>query len=194
VVTTEVHDRIMQRIIRPTIDGMRGDGMAYRGFLYAGLMIDAAGNPRVIEFNCRFGDPETQPIMLRLKSDLCELCHLALDGRLAGAKAEWDSRPAMGVVMAAGGYPGDYAKGHAIDGLDTVDDENLKVFHAGTAWRDEQVVTSGGRVLCVTALGDTVRQARDRAYGGVDKIHWEDAIWRRDIGWRAIAREDAQSA
>jgi phosphoribosylamine--glycine ligase len=191
VVTTEVYNRIMERIIQPTVAGMRADGAPYCGFLYAGLMIDRDGNPRVIEFNCRFGDPETQPIMLRLQSDLCELCELALDGALGGVKADWDPRPAMGVVMAAGGYPGSYEKGHPIAGLEDLDSADLKVFHAGTASRDGETVTSGGRVLCVTALGDTVREARDRAYRGVQQICWEGVTYRRDIGWRAIERESA---
>ena len=189
VVSAEVHERIMAQVILPTIAGMQADGMPYRGFLYAGLMIDREGNPRVIEYNCRFGDPETQPIMLRLKSDLNALCLAALDGELASHRADWDPRPAMGVVMAAGGYPGSYGKGMPIQGLDAVDGADLKVFHAGTAQADGQVVTSGGRVLCVTALGDTVGQARDLAYQGVDLISWDNVTFRRDIGWRAIERE-----
>jgi phosphoribosylamine--glycine ligase len=189
VVTDAVFQRIMEQVIEPTVAGMAADGTPYTGFLYAGLMIDASGNPRVIEFNCRFGDPETQPIMMRLKSDLCTLCETALEGKLAGTTADWDPRPAMGVVMAAGGYPGSYPKGQLIDGLDAVHGDDIKVFHAGTALEGEQVVTSGGRVICVTALGDNVRQASERAYAGVAQISWEGVTFRRDIGWRAIARE-----
>lgn len=189
VVTDEVHRRVMEEVIVPTVAGMAAEGMPYTGFLYAGLMISPDGRPSVIEFNCRFGDPETQPIMMRLQSDLCALCAAALDGALDTASADWDERPAMGVVMAAGGYPGSYDKGHAIDGLEGIDSADIKVFHAGTALRDDRVVTSGGRVLCVTALGDTIAAARDAAYAGVARISWEGAVYRRDIGWRAIARD-----
>ncbi len=188
VVTDLVYERVMERIIEPTIAGMTKDGMPYTGFLYAGLMIDADGNPRVIEFNCRFGDPETQPIMMRLKSDLGDLCSAAIGGALNDASVEWDPRPALGVVLAAGGYPGNYDKGHAIHGLLTDQPKHTKIFHAGTAQKDDQVVTSGGRVLCVTALGDTIQDARDNAYNGVDTIQWQDMLYRRDIGWRAIDR------
>ena len=190
VVTDEVHQRIMEEVIRPTVAGLAAEGIPYTGFLYAGLMISPDGSPSVIEFNCRFGDPETQPIMMRLQSDLCALCEAALDGALDSASADWDTRPAMGVVMAAGGYPGSYDKGHTIDGLEAADSEDTKVFHAGTVMRDDRVVTSGGRVLCVTALGHTIAAARDAAYAGVAKISWEGAVYRRDIGWRAIARDD----
>ena len=188
VVTDLVYERVMERIIEPTIAGMTKDGMPYTGFLYAGLMIDADGNPRVIEFNCRFGDPETQPIMMRLKSDLGDLCSAAIRGVLNDSSVEWDPRPALGVVLAAGGYPGNYDKGHAIHGLLTDQPKHTKIFHAGTAQKDDQVVTSGGRVLCVTALGDTIQDARDNAYNGVDTIQWQDMLYRRDIGWRAIDR------
>jgi len=188
VVTDLVYERVMERIIEPTIAGMTKDGMPYTGFLYAGLMIDTDGNPRVIEFNCRFGDPETQPIMMRLKSDLGDLCSAAISGALNDASVEWDPRPALGVVLAAGGYPGNYDKGHAIHGLLTDQPKHTKIFHAGTAQKDDQVVTSGGRVLCVTALGDTIQDARENAYNGVDTIQWQDMLYRRDIGWRAIDR------
>ncbi|MEP5766136.1 MAG: phosphoribosylamine--glycine ligase [Halieaceae bacterium] len=191
VVSAEIHQRVMDEVILPTIAGMAADGMPYTGFLYAGLMIDADGSPRVIEFNCRFGDPETQPIMVRLRSDLCELCAGALDGRLDQCSAEWDPRPALGVVMAAGGYPESYGKGFPISGLDEVTGADTKVFHAGTALDGGKVVTSGGRVLCVTALGDTIGSAQAAAYVGIASISWQDACYRRDIGWRAVERESA---
>jgi phosphoribosylamine--glycine ligase len=192
VVTPEMHDRIMREVIWPTIRGMKTDGVPYTGFLYAGLMIGADGVPKVLEFNCRFGDPETQPVMLRLKSDLAALIEAALDGELDAVEAEWDARPALGVVMAAGGYPGSYPKGDAISGLPAQDAADVKVFHAGTALRDGQVVTSGGRVLCVTALGATVSAAQARAYEVVRQISWNGAQYRHDIGFRAIAREQTQ--
>ena len=188
VVTPGVFGRVMREVIRPVLQGMRTEGHPYTGFLYAGLMIDADGNPRVIEFNCRFGDPETQPIMMRLKSELGDLCSAAIRGVLNDSSVEWDPRPALGVVLAAGGYPGNYDKGHAIHGLLTDQPKHTKIFHAGTAQKDDQVVTSGGRVLCVTALGDTIQDARDNAYNGVDTIQWQDMLYRRDIGWRAIDR------
>ena len=188
VVTDTVYARVMERIIGPTIEGMAKDGMPYTGFLYAGLMIDAQGNPRVIEFNCRFGDPETQPIMLRLKSDLHALCLAAIDGTLNNCAIDWDSRAAMGVVLAAGGYPGSYGKGLVINGLNTALPPDTKIFHAGTAEHEGAVVTSGGRVLCVTALGDDIKAARDNAYNGVSTINWDGMTYRRDIGWRAINR------
>lgn len=193
VVTTEIHDRIMQEVIYPTVRGMAAEGNPYTGFLYAGLMIDASGAPKVIEFNCRFGDPETQPIMMRLQSDLASLCLAALDGRLDSVEAVWDPRPALGVVMAAGGYPDDYRKGDRIDGLDGADADDLKVFHAGTRLQDGRVLTQGGRVLCVTALGSSVAAAQARAYQGLAGIHWADCQYRRDIGYRAVARETAGS-
>jgi phosphoribosylamine--glycine ligase len=189
VVTPGVHRRIMEEVILPTVAGMAAEGMPYTGFLYAGLMIAADGSPGVIEYNCRFGDPETQPIMMRLQSDLCALCNAALDGQLDSASADWDPRPAMAVVVAAGGYPGSYEKGMKITGIEAVDDALTKVFHAGTAEREGDIVTSGGRVLCVTALGDDIAQAQQKAYRGVDQIHWQGAFHRRDIGWRAIARD-----
>jgi phosphoribosylamine--glycine ligase len=193
VVTTEIHDRIMREVIYPTVRGMAAEGNPYTGFLYAGLMIDASGAPKVIEFNCRFGDPETQPIMMRLQSDLASLCLAALDGRLDSVEAVWDPRPALGVVMAAGGYPDDYRKGDRIDGLDGLDADDLKVFHAGTRLENGRVLTNGGRVLCVTALGGSVAAAQARAYQGLAGIHWADCQYRRDIGYRAVARETASS-
>ncbi len=189
VVTSDVHERIMETIMRPTVAGLAADGAPYTGFLYAGVMIDGAGNAKVLEFNCRFGDPETQPVLMRLSSDLVRLCNAALDGRLNDERVTWDPRVSLGVVMAAGGYPGSYGKGHPISGLPTEPSPTTKVFHAGTAMADGQVVTSGGRVLCVVALGDTVTQAQASAYELVDTIHWEDAYYRRDIGYRAVARE-----
>ncbi|MCB1806352.1 MAG: phosphoribosylamine--glycine ligase [Candidatus Competibacteraceae bacterium] len=191
VVTPELHQRIMRDVIEPTVRGMAADGCPYTGFLYAGVMIGPDGTPKVLEFNCRLGDPETQPIMLRLRSDLVDLCEAALAGQLDQVQADWDEQAALGVVLAAGGYPGDYAKGAVIEGLSTADGASLKVFHAGTALQDEQVVTSGGRVLCVTALGETVQQAQQRAYEQVRTIHWDGVYYRTDIGYRAVAREKA---
>ena len=189
VVTAEVERRIMDEVIRPTLAGMKADGANYVGFLYAGLMVMADGAPKVIEFNCRLGDPETQPILMRLQSDLAAICKATLNGRLDAVEVEWDSRAALGVVMAAGGYPGSYAKGHEIAGLDDADSDVQKVFHAGTKAEGNSVVTSGGRVLCVVGLGEQVSQAAERAYDAAAKIHWEDVYLRRDIGHRAIARE-----
>jgi len=189
VVTPELHERVMREVIRPTIRGMKAEGVPYTGFLYAGLMINKDGIPKVLEFNCRFGDPETQPVMLRLQSDLVALVEAALDGELDAVEAEWDPRASLGVVMAAGGYPGSYHKGDAIEGLPVEDETDRKVFHAGTALKDGQVVTSGGRVLCVTALGATVSEAQQRAYEVVRQIRWSGAQYRTDIGYRAIARE-----
>jgi phosphoribosylamine--glycine ligase len=188
VVDTAVHNRVMEQVILPTVAGMAAEGNDYTGFLYAGLMIDAAGQPRVIEYNCRFGDPETQPIMMRLQSDLVGLCNSALDGTLDEAQAQWDERCAIGVVLAAGGYPGDYAKGQPIHGLDAAQPDTIKVFHAGTARAGDDIVTSGGRVLCVTALGSDIASAQRACYQAADKINWEGMTLRRDIGWRAIAR------
>jgi phosphoribosylamine--glycine ligase len=188
VVTDEVHQRIMREVVLPTVAGMAADGHPYVGFLYAGVMIGADGAPRVIEYNCRFGDPEAQPVMLRLKSDLVALCQAALAGELAGLELAWDQRVALGVVMAAGGYPGSYRTGDVIEGLDDADADDLKVFHAGTRLADGQVVTNGGRVLCVVGLGDDVAAAQRRAYEGVARIHWRDRYYRRDIGHRAIRR------
>ena len=189
VVTPEIEDRIMDEVIKPTLEGMRADGHAYLGFLYAGLMIMADGTPKVIEFNCRMGDPETQPILARLKSSLVDLCVATLDGTLAEQTAEWDSRAALGVVLAAGGYPASYEKGMTIGGLDDADGDSQKVFHAGTAINGDEVVTSGGRVLCVVGLGESVAAAAENAYAGANKIHWDGVYKRRDIGHRAIARE-----
>lgn len=190
VVTPEVDARIMEQVILPTVRGMAAEGNAYTGFLYAGLMIDAAGNPKVIEYNCRFGDPETQPIMLRLTSDLAELCLAGAEGKLAGRTCEWDARAAVGVVMAAGGYPGSYRKGDVIHGFAEAEQTGCKVFHAGTAQNAQgEITTAGGRVLCVTALGNSVSEAQQQAYLGVDAIRWDGAEYRRDIAYRAIARE-----
>ena len=189
VVTDAVHQRVMDEVIWPTVRGMAAEGNIYTGFLYAGLMIDNSGAPRVIEFNCRFGDPETQPILLRLQSSLVELVEAALDGRLDQTEAQWDPRPSLGVVLAAGGYPGDYRKGDVINGLDEATSDDGKVFHAGTGLRDGKVVTQGGRVLCATALGDTVAAAQQGAYALARKISWEGCFYRSDIGYRAIARE-----
>ncbi len=190
VVTRDIHNRIMNEVIYPTINGMAADGLPYTGFLYAGVMVQADGTPKVLEFNCRFGDPETQPIMMRLQSDLSELCLAALDKKLDQVKAQWDTRAALGVVLAAGGYPDDYAKGDIISGLEQVNAPDLKVFHAGTALNaNNQVVTNGGRVLCVTALGENVSAAQKRAYEGVAKISWNGCFSRSDIGYRAVARE-----
>ena len=190
VVTPELQTRILDEVIRPTVDGLASEGMPYSGFLYAGLMIAADGTPKVLEYNCRFGDPETQPIMARLKSDLAALCAATLDGRLAEQSAEWDERAALGVVMAAGGYPQSYEKGHVIHGLNDINDaDQAKVFHAGTSFDNDQVVTSGGRVLCVVGLGERVSDAHRAAYEAVACINWQDAFHRSDIGHRAIARE-----
>ncbi|SFQ62133.1 phosphoribosylamine--glycine ligase [Halopseudomonas formosensis] len=189
VVTDAVHRRVMDEIIWPTVRGMAAEGNVYTGFLYAGLMIDRSGAPKVIEFNCRFGDPETQPIMLRLQSSLVELVEAALDGRLDQTRAQWDPRPSLGVVLAAGGYPGDYRKGDVISGLAQATSPDGKVFHAGTALRDGQVVTQGGRVLCATALGGNVQAAQQGAYALAKAIHWDGCFYRSDIGYRAIQRE-----
>ena len=188
VVDATVFERVMNQVILPTVHGMAAEGNDYTGFLYAGLMISPAGEPRVIEYNCRFGDPETQPIMVRLQSDLVGLCDAALAGTLDSAEVEWDPRCAIGVVLAAGGYPGSYSKGTVIHGLDAIQADNIKVFHAGTANADGQVVTSGGRVLCVTALGDDIAAAQRDCYLAADKISWDGMTLRPDIGWRAIAR------
>ena len=190
VVTPEIHERIMKEVIEPTIKGMAAEGNPYTGFLYAGLMITADGTPKVIEYNCRFGDPETQPIMQRMRSDLVRHCLAALEGRLDSESTHWDSRPALGVVLAAGGYPGSYGKGFVISGLDD-DIPDTKVFHAGTAESGGKVVTAGGRVLCVSALGDSVGAAQTLAYKRAAKIDWQDMFYRKDIGYRAIAREQA---
>ena len=188
VVTPAIHERVVREIIEPTLAGMSADGIPYTGFLYAGLMIGKDGTPKVLEFNCRFGDPETQPIMMRLNSDLVELCLAAVDGKLDRIHAEWDPRPALAVVMAAEGYPNEYRKGDAIAGLPEPRTENAKVFHAGTRQHDGQIVTSGGRVLCACALGDTVADAQRLAYEVAGKIHWQGVFFRRDIGHKAIGR------
>lgn len=192
VVTQDVHDRVMREVIYPTVRGMAAEGNTYTGFLYAGLMIDSTGAPKVIEYNCRFGDPETQPIMMRLQSDLVELCQAAIAGKLDQVESKWDPRASIGVVLAAGGYPSDYAKGEVISGLPTQETAGQKVFHAGTETQGDQVVTNGGRVLCATALGHTVLEAQQRAYQLADQIHWNGMFCRRDIGYRAIAREQTK--
>jgi len=189
VITPDIHEQVMQQVMIPAIRGLSSEGLEYRGFLYAGLMIDSQGTPQVLEFNCRFGDPETQPILFRLRSDLAELCLKSFDGTLSGAAVEWDSRAALGVVMASNGYPGNYKKGLNIQGLEKIYDDSVKVFQAGTVINEGQVLTNGGRVLCTVALGNTVREARVLAYENVKKIDWDGAIYRRDIGYRAIDRE-----
>jgi phosphoribosylamine--glycine ligase len=187
-----MHDRIMREVIEPTIRGLAADGMPYTGFLYAGIMIAPDGTPNVLEFNCRFGDPETQPIMARLRSDLTLLCEAALDGRLHQAEMEWDPRAALGVVLAAGGYPDTVRKGDAISGLDAAARLPGKVFHAGTSLLDSKVVTNGGRVLCAVGLGATVGEAQRAAYALVGEISFTGMQCRRDIGYRAIARETSR--
>lgn len=192
VVTQAVHDWTMQHVIRPTVDGMAAEGNVYTGFLYAGLMIAPDGSAKVLEYNCRFGDPETQPIMMRLQSDLVELCLAATRGQLDTVTAEYDKRAAVGVVLAAGGYPDAYRQGDVIEGID-LGDNSAKVFHAGTALKEGNVVTKGGRVLCATALGNTVTQAQAAAYQLVNRIHWDDVYFRTDIGYRAIKREQTKN-
>ena len=189
VVTPEVHARVMREVVEPTVRGMAADGAPFTGFLYAGLMIAPDGSPKVIEFNVRFGDPETQPVMLRLQSDLVDLVEAAIAGRLHHTTAEWDARASLGVVMAAEGYPGTPRTGDVISAWDAPDVEGTKVFHAGTRLEGEHAVTAGGRVLCVCALGDTVAEAQRRAYAEVAGISWHGEFHRHDIGWRAIARE-----
>jgi len=192
VVTDPVYQRIMDTVILPTVKGMAKDGHPYTGFLYAGLMISAAGEPSVVEFNCRFGDPEAQPVMLRLRSDLSALCLAALDGRLDKMEAQWDPRPALGVVMAAGGYPNAYDKGDVISGLERARSGNGKIFHAGTRMDQDKVVTNGGRVLCATALGANVSQAQKAAYELASAVSWNKVYFRTDIGYRAVAREQSE--
>jgi len=189
VVTPEIHKRVMERIIYPTVQGMAAENNVYTGFLYAGLMIDAAGNPKVIEFNCRFGDPETQPIMMRMQSDLVELCLAGCVGELDQKEAVYDSRAAVGVVLAAANYPGEPQKGDVISGLDANTDADAKIFQAGTSEQDGQVVTNGGRVLCATALGHSVLEAQQKAYQLTKLVSWDGMFYRSDIGYRAIARE-----
>lgn len=192
VVTPEIHQRIMNEVIYPTVKGMAKEGNVYTGFLYAGLMIDKSGTPKVIEFNCRFGDPETQPIMLRLQSSLVDLVEAALAKKLNVTTANWDTRCSLGVVLAAQGYPADYPKGDEITGLDKAVSKNGKVFHAGTTVNNNRIVTNGGRVLCATALGNTVLEAQQNAYSLAEQIHWKGCFYRHDIGYRAIKRETLQ--
>ena len=189
VVTQEINDRIMNEVIRPTVDGMAAEGNDYTGFLYAGIMVAKDGTPKVLEYNVRFGDPETQPIMMRLNSDLVGLCLQALDKKLDETTADWDPRTSLGVVLAAGGYPDSYNKGDIISGLENTETESTKVFHAGSTEQDGAVVTNGGRVLCACALGNSVTEAQHKAYEVVKKIHWDHMYYRTDIGYRAIARE-----
>jgi phosphoribosylamine--glycine ligase len=193
VVTAEIHQRIMTEVIYPTVNGMAAEGNEYTGFLYAGLMIAADGTPKVIEYNCRFGDPETQPIMLRMKSDLVDLCQAAVDGKLNEKSSDWDERASVGVVIAAGGYPESYNKGDVISGIPDTEVSGEKVFHAGTKEIDGKVTTNGGRVLCASALGNSVTEAQQRAYVLTKKISWEGAFYRNDIAYRAIARETDKS-
>ncbi|PSW55625.1 phosphoribosylamine--glycine ligase [Photobacterium leiognathi] len=189
VVTQDIHDRVMKEVIYPTVEGMAAEGAPYTGFLYAGLMIMSDGTPKVIEYNCRFGDPETQPIMLRMQSDLVELCLAAIDGKLDTVESKWDPRASIGVVLAAGGYPASYNKGDVISGLPQQEVAGEKVFHAGTTNNQGDIVTNGGRVLCATAMGDSVLEAQQRAYALAKKISWDGMFHRDDIGYRAIARE-----
>jgi phosphoribosylamine--glycine ligase len=189
VIDDELHERAMRTVIEPTIRGMAEQGMPFTGFLYAGLMISPDGETKVLEFNVRFGDPETQPILMRLQSDLAELCLAAVNGTLDQVHAQWDPRPALGVVMAAGGYPGSYTKGQPISGLEAAGGDETRVFHAGTKLIDGQIVAAGGRVLCVCSMASSVNEAASAAYSACDKIHWDGVFFRRDIGYRAIARE-----
>lgn len=190
VVTAEIHQRVMEQIIYPTVQGMAAEGNPYTGFLYAGLMIMSNGQPKVIEFNCRFGDPETQPIMLRLESDLVELCLKACDGKLDEVKSQWGKQAALGIVLAAEGYPSDYRKGDEIFGLPSSSSAAEKVFLAGVSEQNGKLVTNGGRVMCVTALGESVKEAQQKALALAEQIHWQGRFYRRDIGYRAIAREN----
>ncbi len=185
LVTDAIHQRVIDEVIRPTVNGMASEGHPFTGFLYAGLMIEN-GQPKVLEYNVRFGDPETQPIMMRLKSDLVELCLAAIDGKLDEHTTEWSTQFALGVVLAAGGYPDSYNKGDVISGLEGLDTATTKVFHAGTALKDEQVITNGGRVLCACGMGDTVADAQKAAYEIVSKIHWDNVYFRKDIGFKAL--------
>lgn len=186
VVTQEIHQKVMRDVIEPTLKGMAADGLPYTGFLYAGLMISPDGSVKVLEYNCRFGDPETQPIMMRLKSDLVDLCEAALAGNLDKTSSDWDERAALGVVLAAGGYPDAYQKGAVISGLPSTETNDSKVFHAGTQQQGNDIVTAGGRVLCACALGDDIQQAQTLAYDLAKQIHWEDIYYRTDIGFKAI--------
>jgi len=187
IVTAEMHKKVMDEVINPTLKGMEQDGAPYTGFLYAGLMINKDGSIKVLEYNCRFGDPETQPIMMRLKSNLADLCLAALDKNLANTTTEWDDRPALGVVLAAGGYPDSYEKGAVISGLPNKEQPDSKVFHAGTTEIDGNITTSGGRVLCACALGDDIADAQRKAYELTDKITWDKVFYRTDIGFKAIS-------
>jgi len=191
VVTDAVHRHVMDDIMLPTARGLAADGVRYRGFLYAGLMIDAGGRARVVEFNCRLGDPETQPILFRLRSDLVALCLQCFDDTLGSQPIDWDPRATIGVVMASRGYPDGYEKGRPISGLETVRGDDVKIFHAGTRLSNDTVVTDGGRVLCAVARGTSVRAAREAAYGAVDEVSWDGAFWRTDIGYRALRREES---
>ena len=188
VVTESVHQRILKEVIHPTIQGLKSEGIDYCGFLYAGVMVESNDNIKVLEFNCRFGDPETQPIMMRLKTDLAELCLQACLKDLSNQDLDWDDRKSIGVVMASGGYPSDYEKGKIIEGI-TDESEDLKVFHAGTTYEEGKIITNGGRVLCVTTLGESVLLARKKAYDAISQIEWKDCFYRNDIGYRAIERE-----
>jgi len=189
VVTPELSDRVIQDVILPTVNAFAAQGTPYTGFLYAGLMISKSGEAKVLEFNCRFGDPETQPILMRLKTDLVDLCLAAFDKRLDQVEAQWDPRCALGVVLAAGGYPTQYNKGDVIEGIEDGNDESIKVFHAGTKQEENNVITNGGRVLCVTALGKDISEAQTKAYQRVKQINWNNVYYRNDIGYRAISRE-----
>ena len=192
VVSQEIHDKIMDQVIYPTVQGMAAEGNEYTGFLYAGLMINQQGEPKVIEYNCRFGDPETQPIMMRMETDLYHLCLAAVNKKLADQTVSWTNQVALGVVLAAGGYPANYNKGDKIEGLEDIDSKDCKVFHAGTQQQDGNIVTAGGRVLCVTALADTTKEAQIKAHSTASKIQWPGIQSRKDIGFRAIQREEQQ--
>jgi phosphoribosylamine---glycine ligase len=189
IVTEALKLRVMNEIINPTLEGLKKDGIDYLGFLYAGLMIDGAGNPKILEYNCRFGDPETQPIMMRLESDFVELCEATLNGSLLNHNVQWSKKVALGVVMAAGGYPIKYESGNQIFGLESVKDDTSKVFHAGTSLEKDKLLTAGGRVLCVVGMGDNTKEAQQTSYKSVGKITWEDEFHRNDIGYRAIESE-----
>jgi phosphoribosylamine--glycine ligase len=191
-VTTVLHQRILKEIIEPTVAGMAAEGYPYTGFLYAGLMITSDGMPKVLEYNCRLGDPEAQPLLMRLRSDLVALCEVALEERLDQVQAEWDSRAALGIVLAAKGYPGEYAKGDRISGLPAAEEEDSKLFHGGTVRQNDDIVTSGGRVCCATALGNTVQEAQARAYQLAKQVSWKGVYYRTDIGYRAVTREQVR--
>jgi len=189
VVTPELSDRVIQEVILPTVNALAEQGTPYTGFLYVGLMITKSGEPKVLEFNCRFGDPETQPLLMRLQTDFVELCLAAFEQKLDQIEAQWDPRCALGVVLASGGYPAKYNKGDVIQGLDSNNNESIKVFHAGTKQNNNNIVTNGGRVLCVTALGENISDAQNKAYQKVKQINWDNVFYRNDIGYRAINRE-----